>query len=147
MLKHNDFFAPVQAELGSIGGRPAAVRVYHSYGNGKLLGTADTKAQADRIPGTKFVEAVVTNQDEINEWNRHEALVMSTINNRWLDALRSEFSHLTDNAFKELYSYAHYEVHSDGYDVIAEKMSDLDALFQKMSDPVKTLDTPSQNHL
>jgi len=133
MIDYNDILESVQAELGPVGDRPSAVCVWHSYSGSKLLGTSNTEAQAWRVPCTKRVELVITNQDDINKWANHEAWVTRVTNDRWLIELRDEFSHLNDVAFQEIYSYAFNEVHSDGYDAIVEKMLDIDGLFRKIS--------------
>ena len=90
MIPYCEIFNAVQDELGQLGDYPASVRAYHSYGNGKFLGTFDSADKASSVPGTKFVGVVITNRDEIDAWESHGASLMRVAKERWLVTLRKE---------------------------------------------------------
>jgi hypothetical protein len=107
--------------LANIGDCPEREVVYYGYKDGKAAAYA-SRIEAESY-GSKFIESVLENKAEIDDyWKQYHSLV-SVLDKQFHDYLREEYSNLNDETYAICYSQAYEDGHSSGYDEVENYMS------------------------
>lgn len=72
------------------------------------------------------IQVVISNAAERDEFFKEQLRIEKFVFDKWFSCLREENHHLNDAQFNLIYNKAYEEGHSDGYDAVAERFSDLE---------------------
>jgi flagellar biosynthesis/type III secretory pathway protein FliH len=126
-----NYHAEYQKILNNIGTQPSMIYKYWGYKSGEVLGSFDTKQEAEEA-GAKKVEAYAFNQEEVDKYRSNRTLLVAELDARWHKALREEYSELNDETYNIIYKQAYEDGHSAGYDEVANYMIDFSDMANKI---------------
>lgn len=120
-------YAEALAQVGydSTAKEPTANRAFFAYKGGEAKQFA-TRREAEAY--SNLIEAITINQAEIDEFRKQRRATISRGETVWREALREEFSLLSDAQFNYLYEKAYDDAHDEGYDAVGERLVALDTL-------------------